>query len=96
MGKVKCNADGSIECFKARLVAKGYAQCPGIDYYEVFAPTFRPASLQLILAIAGIEDMELHSVDVTSAFPNGDLEEDIYMLQPEGFQNRKKVLRLNK
>ena len=62
----------------------------------MFAPTFRPASLRLILAIAGIEDMELRSVDVTSAFPNGDLEEDIYMLQPEGFQNGKKVLKLKK
>jgi hypothetical protein len=54
--------------------------------------------LRLILAIAGIEDMELRSVDVTSAFPNGDLEEDIYMRQPEGFHQGgpNKVLKLSK
>ena len=83
--KIKRNADGSIERFKARIVAKGYSQRPGIDYNEVFAPTFRPATLRLILALAAIDDLELRSVDVTSAFPNGDLEEEIYMKQPEGF-----------
>jgi len=96
--KVKHNADGSVECYKTCLVAKGFSQRPGIDYNEVFAPTFRPAALRLILALAGIEDMELRSVDVTSAFPNGDLEEVIYMRQPEGFvqDGQNKVLRLKK
>jgi hypothetical protein len=83
--KVKRNADGSVERYKGRIVAKGCGQRPGIDYNEVFAPTFRPAALRLILAIAGIEDMELRSVDITSAFPNGDLEEDIYMRPPDGY-----------
>jgi hypothetical protein len=72
--KLKQQADGSIEQHKGRVVAKGCGQCPGINYNEVFAPTFCPAALRLILAIPGIEDMELHSVDITSAFPNGDLE----------------------
>ena len=83
--KVKHNADGSIERYKARLVAKGYSQRPGIDYNEVFAPTFRPATLRLVLALAAIEDMELRSVDISAAFTNGDLDETIYMMQPEGF-----------
>jgi hypothetical protein len=77
--KLKQHTDGSIEHYKGRVVAKGCGQCPGIDYNEVFAPTFYPAALRLLLAIAGIEDMELHSVNITSAFPNGDLEVDIYM-----------------
>ncbi|KAJ3489457.1 hypothetical protein NLJ89_g11528 [Agrocybe chaxingu] len=96
--KIKFKADGTIERYKARIVAKGYSQRPGIDYTEVFAPTFRPATLRLILALAAIEDMHLRSVDVTSAFPNGDLEEEIYMLQPEGFHQGgpNKVLRLRK
>jgi len=83
--KVKHNADGSVECYKTHLVAKGFSQHPGIDYNEVFAPTFCPAALRPILALAGIEDMELCSVDVTSAFPNSDLEKVIYMRQPERF-----------
>jgi len=83
--KVKHNADGSVEHYKACLVAKEFSQHPGIDYNKVFAPTFHSAALRLILALAGIEDMELCSVDITSAFPNGDLEEVIYMRQPEEF-----------
>jgi hypothetical protein len=83
--KVKHNQDGSIECFKARLVAKGYSQHPGLDYNESFAPTFRPATLRIIMALAAVEDLELRFVDITSAFTNGDLDEEIYMKQPEGF-----------
>jgi hypothetical protein len=83
--KVKHNQDGSIERFKARLVAKGYSQRPGLDYNESFAPTFRPATLRIIMALAATEDLELRSVDITSAFTNGDLDEEIYMKQPEGF-----------
>ncbi|KAI0923982.1 hypothetical protein AcV5_010529 [Taiwanofungus camphoratus] len=83
--KIKRNADGSIERYKGRVVAKGYSQRPGFDYTEVFAPTFRLASLRLILALAAIEDLELRSVDISSAFLNGDLDEEIYMKQPEGF-----------
>jgi hypothetical protein len=66
-------------------VAKGYSQRPGFDYTEVFAPTFQQSSLRLILALSAIEDLELHSVDISSAFLNGDLDEEIYMKQPEGF-----------
>jgi hypothetical protein len=83
--QVKRHADGSIERYKARLVAKGYSQCPGFDYTEVFAPTFCQSSLRLILALSAIEDLELHSVDISSAFLNSDLDEEIYMKQPEGF-----------
>src|ERR1700740_158467 len=82
---IKRKSDGSIERFKARLVAQGFSQRPGLDYVEIFAPTFRPASLRLILAIAAIEDLHLHSLDISNAFLNGDLEEEIYMKQPEGF-----------
>ena len=83
--KIKMLKDDSIERYKARLITKGYSQCPGVDYHEVFAPTFRPATLQLILALAALKGMTLHSVDVSAAFTNGDLNEWIYMLQPEGF-----------
>jgi len=96
--KVKQNQDGSIEHFKARLVAKGYSQRSGLDYNESFAPTFRPATLHIIMALAAVEDLELCSVDITSAFINGDLDEEIYMKQPEGFHIgfSTKVCRLHK
>ncbi|GBE78927.1 predicted protein [Sparassis crispa] len=96
--KVKHNADGSVERYKGRLVAKGHSQRPGFDYTEVFAPTFRQPALRLILALAAAEDLELHSVDISSAFLNGDLEEEIYMQQPEGFHQGgpEMVCRLNK
>jgi len=55
--KVKHNQDGSIERFKARLVAKGYSQCPGLDYNKSFAPTFHPATLHIIMALAATEDL---------------------------------------
>ncbi|KAF7763798.1 hypothetical protein Agabi119p4_8335 [Agaricus bisporus var. burnettii] len=83
--KVKRLANGSIERYRARLVAKGYSQRPGFDFTEVFAPTFRPASLRLIIALAAREGYKMRSVDISSAFTYGELEEEIYMRQPEGY-----------
>jgi len=78
--KVKRNSDGSVEKYKARVVAKGFSQCPEVDYTEVFAPTFRMASIRTIIALSAIHDYHLHSIDVSSAFLNGDLKEEIYMV----------------
>ena len=84
--KVKHNADGSLDCYKARLVAKGYSQRPGFNFKETFAPTVHYATIRTILAIAALEDLELRSVDISHAYLNGILEEEIYMQQPEGFE----------
>ena len=78
----KRKADGR---YRARLVAKGFTQIQGIDYDETFSPVARFESLRLILALAALEDWEIHQMDVKSAFLNGLLEEEIYMEQPEGF-----------
>lgn len=83
--KKKYNADGSIARHKARLVAKGFSQTHGIDYNETFAPVAKFTSIRTLLAIAAHEDMEVHQMDVKTAFLNGDIQEDIYMVQPEGF-----------
>ena len=83
--KVKHNADGSIDRYKARLVAQGFSQKPGIDYYETFSLVARLTSIRTILAIANELDLHLHQMDVQTAFLNGDLQEEIYMCQPEGF-----------
>lgn len=92
----KFNADGSLERFKARLVGKGFHQRPGFDYMETFAPTVCVASIRTVLALAALEDLDLRSVDISHAFINGELEEEIYMEQPEGFHFGKpgEVLRL--
>ena len=82
--KTKRHADGSVDRLKARLVAKGYLQQPGIDFTETFAPVVRFSSLRAILAIAAAADYEIHQMDVKTAFLNGDLEDTIYMQQPDG------------
>ena len=95
--KTKRNAFGEIDRFKARLVAQGFSQQHGVDFDEVFAPVARYKSIRSLLAVANQLDMEVHQMDVVSAFLNGKLEEEIYMKQPEGFvdqNNSDKVCRL--
>ena len=83
--KLKTNADGSVERCKARLVAQGYSQKEGLDYDDTFSPVVRPESVRSVVALACKEGLKLHQMDITTAFLNGDLEETIYMNQPEGF-----------
>ena len=71
--------------YKARLVAKGFSQIPGIDYTDVYSPVVKHSSIRTFLSIVAMHDYELEQLDVKTAFLHGDLEEDIYMDQPEGF-----------
>ena len=84
--KRKFKSDGSVERFKSRLVAKGFSQKAGQDYDETFSPVVRFESIRSIVGFAVQNDMMLHQMDVTSAFLNGDLQEEVYMDQPEGFE----------
>ncbi|GBL74308.1 Retrovirus-related Pol polyprotein from transposon TNT 1-94 [Araneus ventricosus] len=71
--------------FKARLVAKDYVQVPGVDFKDTFSPVIKLKSIRLLLATAAEKDFEIHQMDITAAYLNGVLEEDLYMAQPEGF-----------
>ena len=91
-------SNGELERYKARLVVKGCAQRPGFDYLETFAPTVRMATLRVVLALAAMEDLDRRAVDISNAFINGLLEEEVYIQQPEGFHfgNPGDILRLRK
>jgi hypothetical protein len=97
--KLKRNSEGEIFKHKARLVAKGYVQKQGVDFEEVFAPVARLDTIRMILAFAANRGWEVHHLDVKTAFLNGDLEEEVYVAQPEGYVEKgkeKMVLKLSK
>jgi len=97
--KLKKNAEGEIIKYKARLVAKGYVQKQGIDFEEVFAPVARLDTVRMILALAANRGWQVHHLDVKTSFLNGDLEEEVYVSQPKGFEVKGKekcVLKLSK
>lgn len=97
--KTKYHADGSIQKHKARLVVKGYSQQQDVDFYETFSPVARFETVRTFLALAAQLNWPVYQFDVKSAFLNGDLEEEVYVSQPEGFVangNEDKVYRLKK
>ena len=83
--KVKTDEDGNVEHYKARLVAQGFTQKFGADYDETFCPVVRLESIRTLIALSVQHGFQLHQVDVTTAFLNGKLEEEVFMKQPEGF-----------
>ena len=86
--KVKRGPNGEIDKYKARLVAKGFTQVHGIDYTDTFAPVTKFSSIRVLLALAAYYDLEIHQMDVKSAFLNGELEEEIYLRPPPGFRDK--------
>lgn len=97
--KIKRDSNDQVERYRARLVVKGYAQKEGIDFNEIFSPVVRLTTIRVVLAMCATFDLHLEQLDVKTAFLHGELEEEIYMLQPEGFTEIGKenlVCRLNK
>ena len=78
-------SDGSIDKFKARLVAKGFKQKTNLDFFDTFSPVTRITFIRLLIAIVAIFYLKIHQMDVKTTFLNGDLDEEIYMDQLEGF-----------
>ena len=82
--RTKNEHDGS-KCYKARLVVKGFQQNEGIDYIGIFSPIVKMSTIRPVLGMVAAENLHLEQLDVKTAFLHGDLEEDLYMIQPEGF-----------
>ena len=83
--KKKTNAKGKVEKYKAWLVEKGYSQVSGIDFGDIFSLVAKAASIRLLLYVVVAFDFDVEQMDVKTTFLHGDLEEEIYMKQPEGF-----------
>lgn len=97
--KRKPDSENKIR-YRARLVAKGFTQRQGIDYDETFSPVVRYSTLRLLFALSVKLNLEIRHLDVTTAFLNGFLQEDVYMKQPDGFikegSDKTKVLKLKR
>nr|GEU98070.1 hypothetical protein [Tanacetum cinerariifolium] len=85
--KKKTDMDGVVHTYKARLVANGYAQLYGVDYEETFLLVADIRAIRILISIVAFYNYEICQMDVKTAFLNGYLDEDIYMVQPEGFVN---------
>ena len=97
--KIKNVVDGSIDKYKSRFVARGFSQKEGIDYEEMFALVARYTSIKMIIALASAMGCRLHQMDVKTTFLNGEIEEEVYVEQPDGFVvhgNESHVCRLKK
>ncbi|XP_024989341.1 uncharacterized protein LOC112523871 [Cynara cardunculus var. scolymus] len=98
VSRVKLNIDGSVQTFKARLVIQGFSQRQGVDYFDTYAPVARITSTRILFALASIHKLPIRQMDVKTTFLNGELDEEVYMKQPEGFilprnENREFVVR---
>lgn len=82
---VKHDKEGNLKNSKARLVAKGCSQKYGVNYNETFSPVVRYANIRLLVALAVEHELYMHQMDVSSAYLNGELDDEVYMAQPEHF-----------
>ena len=93
---VKYKPSGEIDEFRSRWVGCGYSQIAGIDFDEISAGVLRLASARMLLAIGAIEDLDLHHLDISAAFTHAELDRDIYIEMPHGFEETGKVCKLIK
>ena len=80
----------AVPKYKVQLVAKGFKQEKSVDFDEIFSPVVKMTTLRCVLGLVAKDDMELKQMDVKTAFLHGDLHENIYMQQPEGFVQKAK------
>jgi hypothetical protein len=92
--KKNMNSAGQVEKFKDRLVAKGYSQVEGAEFDEIFSPVAKLTSIRVLMSLATTFYLKIKQMDVKTTFLHGDLKEEIYMKQPEGFvvKNKKDLV----
>ena len=84
--KIKHDSNGNIDKFKARYVAKGFKQIEGIEYSDTFAPTSKPETFKILLALSAIENFFLKQMDVKAAYLHPKIDKEVYLEQPKGFE----------
>src|SRR5579871_2637705 len=88
---LKYNIDGIIEKRKGRFVARGFTQVPRVDYNEIYPPVVSYTTIRLLIALATKYNLTIHQMDVKSAYLNGKIDTDIYIEQPQLFEERNKA-----
>ena len=88
--RTKLKADGSLDKYKARLVAKGFQQTPGVDFFETFSPVVKASTIRIIFTLAVSRGWDIQQIDINNAFLNGDLHEEVFMSQSDGFVDQAK------
>ena len=83
--KRKIKANGTIDKYKPRLVTKGYRKFAGLDYFDTYSLLTSVTTIKMTLAIVSLWNLEVHQMDMKTAFLNGNLDKEIYMEQPKGF-----------
>lgn len=83
--KFKFKADGSIDKYEARLATQGYSQKEGIDYEDTFSHVAKLNTIRVMIALDTKHNWKIHHLDVKSSFLNGELKEEVYLVQPKGF-----------
>jgi hypothetical protein len=83
--KTKPRYDGTIDKYKATLVAKGYTKKEGEDFFDTYSPIARLTTIRVLLSLTASHGLLVHQIDVKTTFLNGELKEEIYMTQPNGF-----------
>ena len=83
---LKTLRDGTIERFKARFVVKGFSQVKGFDYFQSFSATLRATSFRILLSLAAGQKLKLEHFDVTNAFTQSEIDTEIYVEPPKGFE----------
>ena len=99
VSKRKRKVDGSIDKYKERLVIKGYKKTEDLDYFDTYSLVTRINSIRMVFAVTALRNLKVHQMDMKTTFHNGDLDEEIYMEQPEGFsasRQERKVYKLVK